>query len=130
MEIIIKQNATEGSHAAARVVARLIREKPDAVLGLATGSTPLILYNELIRMHRKEGLDFSRVTTFNLDEYVGLPADHEQSYHHFMRENLFRHINIRPENVHIPDGMAEDIPACCAKYEQAITGAGGIGLAN
>lgn len=128
MEIIIKPNATAGSHAAALVVAKLVRKNPSAVLGLATGSTPLILYKELIRMHREEGLDFSRVTTFNLDEYVGLPADHAQSYHHFMRENLFRHINIRPENVHIPDGMAEDIPVCCEKYEQAIADAGGICL--
>lgn len=128
MEVIIKQNAQEGSLAAAKIVAGLIRRKPDAVLGLATGGTPLLLYRELIRMHRKEGLDFSRVTTFNLDEYVGLPADHKQSYHHFMWENLFRHINIALDNVHIPDGMTESITAFCATYEQAITNAGGIDL--
>jgi glucosamine-6-phosphate deaminase len=128
MEIIIKKDALSGSHAAARVVARLIHEKPDAVLGLATGSTPLILYTELIRMHKEEGLDFSRVTTFNLDEYVGLPAAHEQSYHHFMWKNLFSHTNIRPENVYIPDGMAADIPAFCSAYERAIAAAGGIDL--
>ena len=78
MEIIIKKDAQEGSYAAARVVARLVHEKPNAVIGLATGSTPLLLYKELIRLHKEEGLDFSRVTTFNLDEYIGLPADHEQ----------------------------------------------------
>ena len=128
MEVIIKQNAEAGSHAAAAAVARLIREQPDAVLGLATGSTPLILYKELIRIHREEGLDFSRVTTFNLDEYIGLSADHEQSYHRFMRDNLFSRINIKPENVHIPDGMTTDVPAFCAKYEQAIKNAGGIDL--
>jgi glucosamine-6-phosphate deaminase len=128
MEMIIKKDAHEGSCAAARVVARLVREKPDAVLGLATGSTPLMLYKELIRLHRQEGLDFSRVTTFNLDEYIGLPADHEQSYHRFMRDNLFSQINIRPENVHIPDGMTEDVPPACAAYEQAIVDAGGIDL--
>ncbi|MFA7256099.1 MAG: glucosamine-6-phosphate deaminase [Kiritimatiellales bacterium] len=128
MEIIIKKDALSGSYSAARVVARLIHEKPDAVLGLATGSTPLMLYKELIRLHNEEALDFSRVTTFNLDEYVGLPADHEQSYHRFMWDNLFSQINIKLENVHIPDGMASDIPAFCASYEQAIIDAGGIDL--
>jgi glucosamine-6-phosphate deaminase len=128
MEVIIKNDALSGSHAAAGVVARLIREKPDAVLGLATGSTPLLLYKELIRMHREEGLDFSQVTTFNLDEYIGLPADHTQSYYRFMRDNLFSQINIRPENAHIPDGMTPDVPAFCAAYEKEIVDAGGIDL--
>jgi glucosamine-6-phosphate deaminase len=128
MEIIISNDALSGSHVAARVVARLVHEKPDAVIGLATGSTPLLLYKELIRMHREEGLDFSRVTTFNLDEYVGLSADHEQSYHRFMQDNLFSQINIKPENIHIPDGMTADISAFCADYERAIADAGGIDL--
>lgn len=128
MEIIIKENGQAASEAAARVVARLVSEKPTAVLGLATGSTPLTLYKELIRLHKEEGLDFSQVTTFNLDEYVGLPADHEQSYRRFMNENLFEHIDIKMENTHVPDGMAEDIPATCAAYEQAIVDAGGIDL--
>jgi glucosamine-6-phosphate deaminase len=128
MEIIIKKDADSGSCAAARLVATLIQEKPNAVLGLATGSTPLRLYKELIRMHKEEGLDFSRVTTFNLDEYIGLPADHEQSYYRFMWDNLFSHINIKPENVHVPDGMTDDVPAFCAAYEQAIVDAGGIDL--
>ena len=128
MEIIIKQNADRASHASARVVARLVREKPNAVLGLATGSTPLMLYRELVRMHKEEGLDFSRVTTFNLDEYIGLKKEHPQSYYTFMWENLFSQINIKPENVHLPDGMAADVPASCAAYEQAILNAGGIDL--
>lgn len=128
MEIIIKNDAADASATAARVVARLVREKPHAVLGLATGSTPLRLYRELVRMHEAEGLDFSRVTTFNLDEYVGLENDHEQSYHAFMWNELFSRINIDPKNVHIPDGMADDIPASCAAYEQAIAAAGGIDL--
>jgi glucosamine-6-phosphate deaminase len=128
MEVIIKQDAAAGSHAAALVVARLVREKPGAVIGLATGSTPLMLYKELIRLHREEELDFSRVTTFNLDEYIGLPADHEQSYHRFMQDNLFSHINIKSENIHIPDGMTADVPAYCAAYEQEIIKAGGIDL--
>jgi glucosamine-6-phosphate deaminase len=128
MEVIISKDAITGSHTAARVIARLVHEKPDAVLGLATGSTPLLLYKELIRLHREEGLDFSRVTTFNLDEYIGLPTDHGQSYHRFMQDNLFSQINIKPENIHIPDGMTEDVPAFCAAYEQAIIDAGGIDL--
>jgi len=84
MEIIISPTAGEASVLAAKRLARVIREKPTAVLGLATGSTPLALYKELIRMHHEEGLDFSRVTTFNLDEYLGLPPGHDASYHHFM----------------------------------------------
>ena len=128
MEIIIKENAIAGSHAAALVIARLVREKPNMVLGLATGSTPVILYKELIRMHKEEGLDFSQVTTFNLDEYIGLTPDHDQSYRYFMNDNLFDHININKENTHVPDGMAEDVVATCAAYEQAILDAGGIDL--
>ena len=128
MEIIIQPNQLAASVAAARVIARLVSEKPNAVLGLATGSTPLPLYAELIRMHREEGLDFSAVTTFNLDEYVGLEREHAQSYHSFMWEHLFRHINIDPDKVHIPDGMTADVPATCAAYEQAISDAGGIDL--
>ena len=128
MEIIIKKDALEGSHAAARVVARLVQEKPTAVIGLATGSTPLVLYKELIRMHKEEGLDFSQVTTFNLDEYIGLPRDHEQSYYTFMWENLFSQINIKAENAHLPDGMADDVPAFCAGYERKISEVGGIDL--
>jgi glucosamine-6-phosphate deaminase len=128
MEIIIKENGKVASEAAARVVARLVHEKPNAVIGLATGSTPLVLYRELIRLHKEEGLDFSAVSTFNLDEYIGLPKDHEQSYHKFMWDNLFSHINIKPENVHIPDGMANDVPAFCAEYERKIVAAGGIDI--
>lgn len=128
MEMIIKENGLDASIAAARVVARLVKEKPNAVLGLATGSTPLILYKELIRMHKEDGLDFSQVTTFNLDEYVGLPREHDQSYHRFMWDNLFSHINILPERVHIPDGMAEDIPHFCETYESAIKAGGGIDI--
>ncbi len=128
MEIIIKETSETTSVMAARLVARLVREKPNAVLGLATGSTPLMLYKELVRLHQEEGLDFSGITTFNLDEYIGLPRDHEQSYYTFMWKNLFSQINILPENVHIPDGMAADVPLACAEYEQAILEAGGIDL--
>ena len=113
MEVIITPNPETASRTAARVVSSLVRAKPDAVLGLATGSTPLMLYRELVRMHREDGLDFSGVTTFNLDEYVGLGGDHPQSYHAFMWENLFGHINVPRGTVHIPDGMTDDIPAYC-----------------
>lgn len=127
MEIIIKDR-TEASAIGAAMIARLIRQKPDAVLGLATGSTPLPLYQELIRLHKEEGLDFSRVTTFNLDEYVGLAPDHPASYNAFMRENLFDHINIPAASIHIPDGLAANIEAHCQSYEDQIIAAGGIDL--
>lgn len=128
MEIIISKDAEEGSVAAARVIARQVREKPNSVLGLATGSTPLRLYQELIRMHQDEGLDFSEVRSFNLDEYVGLARTHEQSYFYFMQEQLFQKINMRPENIQIPNGLAEDVPKHCAEYEAMILEAGGIDI--
>jgi glucosamine-6-phosphate deaminase len=124
MEIIIQPTPEAAAEVAARIIARQLREKPDSVLGLATGSTPLSLYRILIGMN----LDWGRVTTFNLDEYIGLPREHPQSYHRFMWENLFRQVNIRPENVHIPDGNAPDIPAFCAAYEESIRAAGGIDI--
>ena len=124
MEIIIQPTIGDAAGVAARIIARLLREKPDAVLGLATGSTPLPLYQALIAMD----LDWSKVTTFNLDEYIGIPREHPQSYHSFMWENLFRHVNIAPENVHIPNGNAADIPVFCASYEEHIRAAGGIDL--
>lgn len=124
MEIIIQPTPEAATQVAARIIARLLAEKPNAVLGLATGSTPLLLYRALIEMK----LDWSRVTTFNLDEYIGLPTDHPQSYHSFMWENLFRHVGIPPENVNIPNGNAQDIPAFCADYERRIRAAGGIDL--
>jgi glucosamine-6-phosphate deaminase len=128
MEIIIQPTPEAGSLIAAQLIAKLVRTKPDCVLGLATGSTPLATYRELARMHREDGLDFSKVTTFNLDEYVGLPPDHSHSYHTFMDEHFFRHVNVPRSRIHIPDGMARDIPAECARYEAAIVAAGGIDL--
>ena len=128
MEIIVKDNVDEMSQAAARVVAKVLNAKPNAVLGLATGSTPLGLYQELIRMHKDEGLDFSQVTSFNLDEYVGLKKDHPQSYHYFMHENLFKHINIPTSNIYIPSGTTDNYEAFCAWYEQRIVECGGVDL--
>jgi glucosamine-6-phosphate deaminase len=113
-------------------IAELIRGPreagPKVVLGLATGSTPVGIYRELIRLHREEGLDFSNVVTFNLDEYYPMAPDSLHSYHRFMWENLFEHVNIRPENVHIPRGdiPRDQIEAHCGDYERAIADAGGI----
>ena len=128
MEVVIKENYKEMSSLGADIVARVIRNKPRAVIGLATGNTPLGLYRELIRMHKDEGLSFSQVVTFNLDEYVGLREEHPQSYHCFINQNLLDHIDIRKENIHLPDGMAEDIELACAEYEKKIEEAGGIDL--
>jgi glucosamine-6-phosphate deaminase len=128
MEIIIKESYEDMSQAAARAVSKLLNSKPNAVLGLATGSTPLSLYRELVRLHREEGLDFSQVTTFNLDEYVGLGKDNPQSYHYFMHENLFRHINIPMQNIYIPSGTTDNYEAFCQWYETRIQECGGIDL--
>lgn len=128
MLVIVSNSYEQMSKEAAQLVADRLRKKPDLVLGLATGSTPLGLYKELIRLHQDEGLDFSKVTTFNLDEYVGLPPSHDQSYHYFMHENLFRHLNIDPRHIHVPQGMAKDIDAFCDWYERRIVESGGIDL--
>src|SRR5947209_9636640 len=106
MEIIIQPTADAASIIAARIIAQLVRKKPDCVLGLATGSTPLGAYRELIRLHKDDRLDFSHVTTFNLDEYVGLTSVHPQSYRQFMQVNLFDHLNIRLTSTNVPDGRA------------------------
>jgi glucosamine-6-phosphate deaminase len=124
MEIIIQPTPEAATSIASRIIARLLEDKPNAVLGLATGSTPLLLYRALIALK----LDWSQVTTFNLDEYIGLPTDHSQSYHSFMWENLFQHVNIAKKNIHIPDGNAKDVPGFCSAYEQSIRQAGGIDL--
>lgn len=128
MEVIIRESAEAGCLLGAKIIANLVREKPDTVLGLATGRTPLRLYRELIRFHRAEGLSFRRVTTFNLDEYVGLSATHPQSYRRFMQEHLFQHIDIGPDRTHVPDGVARDLHEECRSYEQRIQRAGGIDL--
>lgn len=128
MLVVVKEDYDAMSAEGAKLVAELVREKPDCVIGFATGSTPLGMYKELIRMHKNHGLDFSKVTTFNLDEYVGLPPEHDQSYHYFMWENLFKHINVNPSNVYIPMGMADDINKFCVWYEQKIKQLGGIDL--
>jgi glucosamine-6-phosphate deaminase len=128
MEVSMFSAYEEMSRAAATEIANVVNAKPNAVLGMATGSTPLGVYQELVRMHRAGELDFSHVTTFNLDEYVGLPVAHPQSYHYFMHENFFKHINIPPQNVHIPSGTTNNYRAFCAWYERRIAECGGIDL--
>lgn len=126
MIVHVFENAAQVARAAAALFAAQILKKPDSVLGLATGSTPIDTYQELIRLHKDGILDFSRVTTFNLDEYVGLAADHEQSYDYFMRKQLFSHINIK--STHLPSGIAPDMTQECRDYEELIKQAGGIDL--
>jgi len=128
MEIIILPDAVAASRSAADYLASVLHKKPAAVLGLATGSTPVVLYRELITKHRAGCLDFGGCTSFNLDEYVGLGPDHPASYRRFMQEKLFAGINLQPSRVHIPDGLAQDLPAHCEAYEQSIRDAGGIDL--
>lgn len=126
MEVVILPDAAEVARVGAGIVARLVRERPSAVLGLATGSSPRGLYSELVRRTVEEGLDLSAVTTFNLDEYVGLDPKDPCSYHAYMQRELFDHVWLRRSFV--PDGLAADIPAACRAYEEAITAVGGIDL--
>jgi glucosamine-6-phosphate deaminase len=129
MFIVICEGYAELSRRAAALVAAAVRKQPGLRLGLATGTTPLGMYRELVRMHAEQGLDFSRVVTFNLDEYLGLPADHPQSFRSFMRHHFFDHVNVAPQNIHIPDGLAPgDLEEYCAAYERTIQAAGGVDL--
>lgn len=113
---------------ATKIVAGQMYLKPESVLGLATGSTPLQMYKQLIAVHETVGLDFSRARSFNLDEYIGLAPENPQSYHYFMQQNFFSRINIKPENIYIPNGMAEDIEAEGKYYDSLIDQMGGIDL--
>jgi glucosamine-6-phosphate deaminase len=129
MLVLLNASNEELSREAARIVAGVVSGKPSVTLGLATGSTTLGMYQELVRLHREQGLDFSRVVTFNLDEYLGLAAEHPQSFHCFMRENFFAKVNVAPGNINIPDGtIGADYEEYCAAYERAIREAGGIDL--
>ncbi|MCK4258792.1 MAG: glucosamine-6-phosphate deaminase [Halanaerobiales bacterium] len=128
MKIIVTADANEMSKKASELFIEEINRNSEMVLGLATGSTPVGLYNQLIEAYRAGKVDFSKVKTFNLDEYYGLATDHPASYHFFMQQNLFSHINISPENVHIPNGVSEDVERYCKEYEEMIKEAGGIDL--
>ena len=128
MLVIIRPDKAVASIQAAKLVADQVRHKPDSVLGLSTGNTPLATYTELIRMHRDDGLDFSNVTTFNLDEYFGLSREHPQSFYSEIHKNFLEHINVREDRAHIPNGESEAPAKTCSEYEDAILAAGGIDL--
>ena len=128
MEVLIRPDADAAALLVARLVAARVRAKPDLVLGLATGRTMERVYDHLVAMRQDAGLDFSRLRTFNLDEYIGVPAADEHSYRHYMDRHLFSRVNVPPANTCIPDGMAADLQAEAARYERLIREAGGIDL--
>ena len=128
MEVIIQPNVEQAAELTARLIAVRLRAKPDLVLGLATGRTMERVYDRLADTQRSGGLDFSRCRTFNLDEYIGIPAEDEHSYRYYMNHHLFSRVNIDLANTHVPDGMATDLGAEAARYERLIREAGGIDL--
>ena len=124
MRILRAKDYDDMSRKAANIIAAQVQLKPDCVLGLATGSTPIGTYKNLVAAYEAGDLDFSEVKSYNLDEYRGLPGDHEQSYRYFMNVNLFDHVNIDKANTHVPDGLMEDYEAACAEYDAAVAAAG------
>ena len=132
MRIVRAKDYEDMSRKAGNIIAAQVVAKPDCVLGLATGSTPIGAYKRLIEGYEAGDLDFSQVKTYNLDEYRGLPGTHDQSYRYFMNVNLFDHVNIDKANTHVPDGLpdglAEDYEAACAEYDAAVAAAGGQDL--
>lgn len=128
MKVIRAKNVQEAGRHTAAVIAAQIKLKPDCVLGLATGSSPVEAYSCLIEWCKQGDVDFSNVRTVNLDEYVGLEADHDQSYSWFMRQNLFNHVNIDPKNTYIPNGLEKDAEKESARYDAVIHGLGGVDL--
>ena len=128
MRIIFAKDYEDMSCEAAKIVSGQLYLKPQSVLGLATGSTPVGLYDKLVQLHETGGLDFSEVTTFNLDEYVGMPSENPESYHYFMKEHLFSRVNLRPDHCFVPNGMAEDLEEEGRRYDALIEQRGGIDL--
>ena len=128
MRIIVCENYEEVSKKAAQMILSQVTLKPNSVLGLATGSTPIGMYENLVKLNKNGDIDFPEVRTFNLDEYYKLPKESDQSYHYFMYKNLFDHININPENIHIPNGMTADVDAECERYDKLIKEAGGVDI--
>lgn len=128
MKIYRAKDYNDMSRKAANIISAQVIMKPDCVLGLATGSTPIGTYKQLVEWYEEGDLDFSAVKTVNLDEYKGLPADNDQSYYYFMHENLFDKVNVKPENTNLPDGMEPDAQKECARYEALIQSLGGVDL--
>ena len=128
MNIRVYDTADQAGQAAALLIAAQLIRKPDSVLGLATGSSPIPLYQHLIRLYRAGAVSFAQATSFNLDEYVGISPNHPCSYRRFMREQLFDHVDMRPDAAHVPDGEAENPAAFAAAYDWAIQRAGGIDI--
>ena len=128
MKIIRAKDYKDMSRKAANIISAQVIMKPNCVLGLATGGTPVGAYAQLVEWYNKGDIDFSEVTTVNLDEYRGLPKEHPESYWSFMHKNLFDHVNIRPEAIHLPDGTNPDAADACAKYNDIIHSVGGIDL--
>ncbi len=128
MQVVISPTKEDATELAAKIIADRIRNFPDSTLGLATGVTMERLYDVLVRMHKQEGLDFSLVRTFNLDEYIGLLPENKHSYRYYMNERLFKRINIDIRNTFLPNGMAQDLKLECQKYEKKIKDVGGIDL--
>lgn len=128
MEVIIQPTPDIAAWLVAKIIADAIRQNPHLVLGLATGKTMEKVYYYLVQMHREEGLDFSLCKTFNLDEYVGLPPNHPQSFHMYMYNHFFKHVNIDLRNTHLPNGIAADLDLECQRYEETIKRFGGIDL--
>ena len=128
MEVIIQASADKAAELCAALIVQRLRQTPELILGLATGRTMERVYRRLVQLHRQTGLDFSRCRSFNLDEYIGLPAEDPNSYRFYMNQHLFRQVNIALANTHIPDGMAADLRAEAARYENLIRELGGIDL--
>ena len=128
MKLIKTANYDEMSRKAANIIAAQMILKPNSVLGLATGSSPIGTYKELVKMNQAGDIDFSDITTVNLDEYRGLPRDNDQSYYYFMNDNLFNHVNIDKARTHVPNGMVEDSEVECGNYEALIKEVGGVDL--
>lgn len=128
MNVLIYESEEQIGIAAGNYMCGQVLQKPNSVLGLATGSTPLKPYSQMIELYKKGVVDFSKVTTFNLDEYVNLDVNDKNSYHSFMYENLFDHINIPEENINFLDGNADDPEEECRRYEEKIKAAGGIDI--
>lgn len=128
MDVVIRPTAETAADLVSRMIAQELRKNPRMVIGLASGNTMESVYARLVQLHCEEGLDFSACRTFNLDEYIGLPVNHVNSYRHYMNRHLFSRVNINLQNTHLPDGMAVDLPAECSNYEQLIATHGGIDL--